>query len=40
MARNETARYSELLRSEIAETVATRDEIDDEIRYLLDALAA
>jgi DNA-directed RNA polymerase specialized sigma24 family protein len=32
-------RYRELLRAEVAETVATEDEIDDEIRGLFDALA-
>ncbi len=32
-------RYRELLRAEVAETVATEDEIDDEIRGLFEALA-
>jgi len=31
-------RYRELLRSEIAETVANPAEVDDEIRYLLSVL--
>jgi hypothetical protein len=31
-------RYQELLRAEIAETVSTPAEIDDEIRFLLAAL--
>jgi len=33
-------RYRTLLRDEIANTVATPDEIDDEIRHLFEALAA
>jgi len=33
-------RYAELLREEVAQTVATPAEIDEEIRYLLSALAA
>lgn len=33
-------RYRELLRSEVAETVADQADIDDEIRYLCSALAA
>ena len=32
-------RYRELLRDEIAQTVASEDEIDEEIRHLFDALA-
>lgn len=32
-------RYRELLRAEVAETVASEDEIDDEIRGLFEALA-
>jgi RNA polymerase sigma-70 factor (ECF subfamily) len=32
-------RYRELLRDEIAHTVASQDEIDEEIRHLFDALA-
>ena len=32
-------RYRELLRDEIAQTVASQDEIDEEIRHLFDALA-
>jgi len=31
-------RYRELLREEIAQTVANEEEIDDEIRYLFAAL--
>jgi DNA-directed RNA polymerase specialized sigma24 family protein len=31
-------RYRELLRAEIAETVSTRKEIDDEMRYLVEVL--
>jgi len=31
-------RYRDLLRAEIAETVSTLDEIDEEIRFLLKAL--
>ena len=31
-------RYRELLRAEIAETVSTRTEIDDEMRYLVEVL--
>ena len=31
-------RYRELLRQEIAQTVASPEEIDDEIRYLLSCL--
>ena len=31
-------RYAELLRAEVAQTVATEDEIDDEIRGLFNAL--
>ncbi|MGI9240901.1 MAG: RNA polymerase sigma factor [Verrucomicrobiales bacterium] len=34
------ARYGELLRRDIAETVSSADEVDDEIRFLLSALAA
>ena len=33
-------RYRQLLRDEIAHTVATSDEIDDEIRHLFEVLAA
>jgi RNA polymerase sigma-70 factor (ECF subfamily) len=33
-------KYRELLRAEIAETVATPEEIDDEIRFLLSTLSA
>lgn len=33
-------RYRQLLRDEIAQTVATPDEIDDEIRHLFEVLAA
>lgn len=32
-------RYGELLRKEIAQTVATPSEVDEEIRYLLSILA-
>jgi RNA polymerase sigma-70 factor (ECF subfamily) len=32
-------RYRELLRDEIAQTVASEDEVDEEIRHLFDALA-
>jgi RNA polymerase sigma-70 factor (ECF subfamily) len=32
-------RYRELLRDEIAQTVATEDQIDEEIRHLFAALA-
>ena len=28
-------RYGQLIRAEIAETVANADEVDDEVRYLL-----
>jgi RNA polymerase sigma-70 factor (ECF subfamily) len=31
-------RYRDLLRAEIAQTVASKDEIADEIRYLLSCL--
>lgn len=33
-------RYRQLLREEVAQTVATPDEIDDELRYLCEALVA
>jgi RNA polymerase sigma-70 factor (ECF subfamily) len=32
-------RYRDLLRAEIAETVATPEEVDDEIRFLLATLS-
>jgi len=32
------SRYKEALRSEVAQTVATPDEIDDELRQLLAAV--
>jgi RNA polymerase sigma-70 factor (ECF subfamily) len=32
-------RYRDLLREEIAQTVSTTDEIDDEIRFLLSTLS-
>jgi RNA polymerase sigma-70 factor (ECF subfamily) len=32
-------RYQELLRAEIADTVATREEIDDELRHLAAAIS-
>jgi len=32
-------RYGQLLRAQIAETVASPDEIDDEIRFLLSTLS-
>lgn len=37
-ARRLRQRYRELLRAEIAETVSTRTEIDEEMRYLVDVL--
>ena len=33
-------RYRDLIRAEIAETVATPDEVEDELRHLLAALSA
>ena len=33
-------RYRQLLRAEVAETVENPDEIDDELHYLVAALAA
>jgi hypothetical protein len=33
-------RYRDLVRAEIAETVATSDEVDDEIRFLMSVLSS
>jgi RNA polymerase sigma-70 factor (ECF subfamily) len=33
-------RYGELLRTEVAQTVATPAEVDEELRYLLEAVSS